>query len=149
MFENGYIRGKESSIDLVDIGQGHRLEHWAARAYKAMEIVAKKDGIIFQINSSFRTMDKQTQLYKEYLLEVAKFQRCERRDKPSPVARPGYSNHQSGYSIDINRAPGDNPATAVPDSPTDIWLCKNAVRYGFYNDVGTEPWHWTFLPEVI
>ncbi len=149
--DRGYSRGVQADIELVDLygHPGHKLEKWAARAFMALDRAAKKDGLILQVNSSFRTMEKQTMLWTAYVLDLAQFQKGKRATKPSLVARPGWSNHQSGYSIDINRAVGDNLATKEPDSPTDIWLNKNAHRFGFFRDVASEAWHWTFLPEII
>src|SRR5690606_15302901 len=66
---------------------------------------------------------------------------------PAPAAPPGYSTHECGLSVDINRAPGDDPKTKEPDSPVDLWLRKHAASYGFVNDVKSEPWHWTYKPE--
>jgi LAS superfamily LD-carboxypeptidase LdcB len=148
MAEQAYQRGKPISIELADIGNGHKLEKYAAKAYLAMAAAALKNGIPFVINSSFRSNEKQTSLYVEYVKQLAAFKRGE-RGKPSLVAPPGKSTHQSGLSVDINRAPGDNPATKAADSPTDLWLQKNAYRFGFFNDVKSEAWHWTFLPEII
>jgi LAS superfamily LD-carboxypeptidase LdcB len=50
---------------------------------------------------------------------------------------PGTSNHGWGLSVDINVA---------ADARAGRWLHANTARYGFFNDVPTEPWHWTYRP---
>jgi LAS superfamily LD-carboxypeptidase LdcB len=53
------------------------------------------------------------------------------------AARPGYSNHQGGVSMDIGGVNGYGTSACR-------WLQANASRYGFVNDVAGESWHWTF-----
>lgn len=129
------------------IGLGFYLEIQAAHAFLDMKEAALKDGIKLQVNTAFRTMEHQKLLrkrYDDYLAAKAEGREVQR---VSVAAKPGYSNHQEGRSVDINRFRGDNPKTKAPDSPTDIWLQKNASKYGFYNDVPGEPWHWTFYAQ--
>jgi len=57
------------------------------------------------------------------------------------VARPGYSNHQSGDAIDLNRA--------HDKGKTDAWLKANAAKFGFYRDVPSELWHWRFDSKLV
>jgi len=52
--------------------------------------------------------------------------------KSSTIAKPGYSNHEGGRSVNLNT-----------DTKTLNWLKANAAKYGFKNDVSFEPWHWT------
>ena len=50
---------------------------------------------------------------------------------------PGYSTHQSGRALDLNRlGPG-----------VHAWLLAHARRFGFVATVPGEPWHWEFWPE--
>jgi LAS superfamily LD-carboxypeptidase LdcB len=53
------------------------------------------------------------------------------------AAKPGYSNHQNGISMDVGGINGYN-------TKAYSWLKANAAKYGFKNDVGGEYWHWTF-----
>ncbi|MEN9799809.1 MAG: hypothetical protein RL653_3506, partial [Pseudomonadota bacterium] len=53
------------------------------------------------------------------------------------AARPGYSNHQMGLSVDLGGIGGYGTRAYN-------WLKQNASRYGFVNDVGGEFWHWTY-----
>ena len=141
----GYVAGKKQPITLWSVGDGHFMRADAAAYFLAMRQAAQDAGIALVVNSSFRSMEKQTALYSKYQADLADFVRKSRPTKPAPVARPGYSNHQSGVAVDINRAPGDNSATPEPDSPIDKWLAANAARYGFKRTVASEPWHWEFF----
>ncbi|WP_298176885.1 peptidoglycan-binding protein, partial [Saccharomonospora sp.] len=49
------------------------------------------------------------------------------------TASPGYSNHGNGLAVDIH--PG----------PIQTWLKANAGRFGWVNDVPSEPWHFSYL----
>jgi LAS superfamily LD-carboxypeptidase LdcB len=109
-----------------------------------MADAAAKEGLPLKVNTAFRSMEHQKRLFQAYVKALAAYERKERLNKPAKVAKPGFSTHQSGISVDINRANGDDLSTAVPDSPTDKWLAANAARFGFVNDVKSEPWHWTY-----
>ena len=108
------------------MGNGKYLRTDAANAMNRMRADAARAGINLSVVSGFRTMDQQRYLYNLYL-----------QGRGNLAARAGYSNHQGGLSADIN-VPGGY------GSSTYRWLANNAGRYGFVNDVRTEPWHWTF-----
>ncbi|MCC6335977.1 MAG: D-alanyl-D-alanine carboxypeptidase family protein, partial [Myxococcales bacterium] len=123
---SGYVSGVPRTITVSDIGNGQRLRTDAAEAYKRMEADAARAGIHFYPESGFRTMEQQQHLYSLYL-----------QGRGNLAARPGYSNHQGGISLDIGGTGGYGGAAYR-------WLAANAARYGFRNDVGGEPWHWTY-----
>lgn len=123
---NGYVNGVAQSITVSSVGNGKFLRTDAANAFNRMKADAARAGINLSVVSGFRTMDEQRYLYNLYL-----------QGRGNLAARPGYSNHQSGISADIN-VPGGY------GSSTYRWLSNNARRYGFVNDVGGEPWHWTY-----
>jgi LAS superfamily LD-carboxypeptidase LdcB len=59
----------------------------------------------------------------------------------TPVARPGFSNHQNGVAVDIQ-------VNSSTSSPVYVWLKMNAKAYGFINTGASfkppEFWHWEF-----
>ena len=70
-------------------------------------------------------------------------------------AAPGYSEHHSGFALDIG-APDEPPAEeSFERTPAFAWLGENAGDYGFAmsyprdnpHGIVYEPWHWAFLPE--
>jgi D-alanyl-D-alanine carboxypeptidase len=147
----GYKNGEQFPVELESIGDGHWLERNAADAFNRMAAAASVAGFRLKVNTSFRSMIHQKRLYDEYTLWPTlsaedKLKRGGR--KPARAARPGYSGHQSGVAVDINRAEGDDPTTAAYDSPLDLWLNDNAHLFGFVRTVPDESWHYEFRPDL-
>ena len=67
------------------------------------------------------------------------------------VARPGYSEHQTGLAVDINSADED----ACPSRLIYEWLSEHCARYGFIlrypgsrqeiTGIRFEPWHFRYV----
>ena len=113
------IKGKTQTVNLDKITGGGYLRTDAAAAFNRMAADAAAAGIRLPLNSSFRSNAEQQALYNKY---------------GSPrAAKPGYSNHEGGLSVDIN-----------VNAKISNWLKANAAKYGFKNDVANEPWHWTY-----
>lgn len=114
----------------------------AANAFVQMDRAAKAANITLTVNTAFRDHEYQKRLYAEYLADKAAGK------QPSVVAVPGTSDHERGLSVDIStgvpeelrKASREQKAAA---SPVYKWLHENASKFGFINDVSSEPWHWT------
>jgi LAS superfamily LD-carboxypeptidase LdcB len=145
----GYKRGNKIEIQLVSIGNGQCLDLPAGQAFWQMCEAALQDGIVLVPNSGYRSHERQIELRARYEREMQQFFAGQRKAKPAKVALAGWSDHEAGDAVDINRAPGDNPSTAQPDSPIDLWLAANAHRFGFVRTVPSEPWHWAHRPELL
>jgi LAS superfamily LD-carboxypeptidase LdcB len=91
-----------------------------------MQAAARNAGINLTATSGFRSMEQQRILYQKYLNGTGNL-----------AAKPGYSTHQNGISMDIGGVGGYN-------TKAFNWLKNNAAKYGFVNDVRGEYWHWTF-----
>ncbi len=122
----GYVNGQPRSITVSSVGNGKYMRTDAANAFNRMKADAARAGINLSVVSGFRTMDQQRYLYDQYLHHGGNL-----------AARPGYSNHQGGVSADINMPGGYGGSTYR-------WLQSHGRAYGFVNDVGGEPWHWTY-----
>lgn len=121
----GYKNGKEIEFvgsRLPVSSDEYYLNHEAADAFNEMVAVANRDGYFITVTSGFRNNEKQTALYRN------------RHKTKILVARPKWSNHQSGTAVDI--------AGCTNRSQLFKWLKRNAHRYGFKNTVKSEPWHW-------
>lgn len=138
MIVKGYRKGVpfDLEVELID-EHGHLLEVAAAGAFRRMAAAALLAGIRLMVNTAWRSYEEQRNLHDLFLAGMG-----------APANRPGTSTHQLGISVDVNRAPGDDPQTPGPDSPTDLWLAANARQYGFVRDVPAEPWHWTHDPDL-
>ncbi len=110
---------------------------------------AKNDGILLVFLSGYRSVNLQEEIF--YSLKSIRNQVASERARVS--APPGYSEHSTGFAIDI----GDfnNPETdfEVEFENTDAfkWLKQNAAKYHFklsFNkydkNVDYEPWHWRY-----
>ena len=122
----GYQNGRRVSVALSEVGGGCYLNTRAAPSYRAMMAAARRDGVNLSLLSAFRSMEQQQHLYNLY-----------RSGRGNKAARPGYSNHQMGLSVDLGNTGGYGGRNYR-------WLKQNAARFGFYNDVRGEPWHWTY-----
>ena len=114
-----------------------------------MKVEAEKDGIFLVFLSGFRSIKLQEEIF--YTLKSSRNQNAIERAKVS--APPGYSEHSTGFAIDI----GDyqNRKTdfevAFEDTAAFKWLKRNAAKYHFrlsfdknHNSVDYEPWHWRY-----
>lgn len=80
-------------------------------------------GFYLMVNSSYRTYEKQQAVYDDY----ANSRGTEYAD--SIAARPGYSEHQTGYTLDVFEK--GYSQSSFKDSESYNWLKENAHRYGF------------------
>ena len=130
----GYKNGVPLQVDLEPFGS-FLVERDTLSAYYEMLKEAKKEGLELKINSAFRAMDQQERLLKEW-------EEGKRKIRP---ARPGFSKHQLGTALDINRSHDDPDGDGPLLGKTDVWLRQNAAKFGFYATVPGEPWHWEFV----
>jgi len=121
-----YVQGRPSTITVVPVGNGQYLRADAAKNFKAMQADAARAGITLSATSGFRSMEQQRVLYQKYLNGTGNL-----------AAKPGYSTHQNGISMDIG-------GIGSYSSKAFNWMKNNASKYGFVNDVRGEYWHWTF-----
>ena len=92
-------------------------------AYLRLWSAAKEAGFYLMVNSSYRTRQKQEDIYNQY----KNVQGTEYAD--DYAARPGYSEHETGYAINVTM----NGYTDKTFKDTDVypWLKDNAYKYGF------------------
>ena len=130
---------------------GIRLREAAAIAFDQMALDASYDGVSLIALSGFRTKDEQDALFFE-----VKKERNQIASKRAEVsAPPGYSEHHTGFAVDIGDAnePGTHVEVEFGETEAFSWLSRNAARYSFElsfpdgNDQGVsyEPWHWRFV----
>ena len=128
-----------------------KLREAAAKKFKAMRAAAQADGVILVPISGYRTSEQQ-----EHLFFDIKAQRGQVATKRAEVsAPPGYSEHHTGYAVDIGdgRTPATNLNTNFENTAAFKWLEKNAAYYSFElsfpkgnpQGVSYEPWHWRFV----
>lgn len=140
--------------DLVDIsikyyyGDKKKIRSEVYEAFKRMWEDAYKEGIYLIIVSAYRDYNSQVEVYKDYEAQKGT------NYADSIAARPGYSEHQTGLSLDIYSK--DNTlASTFKNSKAYEWLINNSYKYGFilrYPDgkkkitgFSYESWHYRYL----
>ncbi len=113
-------------------------------AYKKMRADASSQGLSLWIASGYRSYTYQNGLYTMYVKRSGK----EAADTFS--ARPGHSEHQSGYAFDLNSV-----TDAFANTKEGIWVNQNCYKYGFIlrypkgkdNETGYkyESWHLRYV----
>ena len=110
---------------------------------------AKKEGVYLVFLSGFRSIELQKEIF--YSLKSIRSQVAMERARVS--APPGYSEHSTGFAIDIGDALNRETDFEVDFEKTSAfkWLEKNAAKYHFklsfdkkQTSVDYEPWHWRY-----
>lgn len=129
--------------------EGMKASKLAINAFIKMYNAAQKDGMELIINSGYRSYEDQEDVSKTYLKlygqgYVDKF-----------VAKPGFSEHQTGLCFDI----GSRKSNVFANSKEYEWMLKNAHKYGFilrfpkkYESITgfrSEPWHFRYVGKKI
>lgn len=113
-------------------------------AFLEMQSAAEQDGISLYIVSGYRSYDDQEAIYASYVNDDG-------RDAADTYSsRPGHSDHQTGYTFDLNSLDQDFEYT-----PEGIWLAEHCAEFGFiirypkgkdaYTGYMFEPWHVRYI----
>ncbi len=147
----------ESRIELVDVYTGldetYQLEKKTAEAYEKLREDCRKDHIIIELDSTYRTVKRQQEIWDEFEKEKG----LEYAQKY--VAVPGTSEHHTGLVIDIKIVKNgeiidDNDAMTAEKEIFGKIHAKLA-KYGFIlrypegkEDItgyGAEVWHFRYI----
>ena len=110
---------------------------------------AKKSGIYLVFLSGYRSINLQNEIF--YSLKSFRNQEAAERARVS--APPGYSEHSTGFAIDIGDATQRETdfETEFENTLAFKWLKKNAAKFHFklsFNKdnkfIDYEPWHWRY-----
>jgi zinc D-Ala-D-Ala carboxypeptidase len=134
--------------DLVDVGGGRLMRAEAAQALRELIAAAAAEGLTLSIESAYRSYDHQVGVFRN---QVARFGQAQAEVQ---VARPGYSEHQTGLTADIGGG-GCEIETCFAGTAEGQWVAANGHRFGFlirYPDgkrevtgFKFEPWHVRFV----
>jgi len=129
--------------DLVDVGSGQRLRKEAADSLKLMQTQQTLTPA-----SGYRSYETQETLYNNYVKQDGK----EAADRYS--ARPGFSEHQTGLTMDFSPI-----EDSFSTSAASTWLTANAYKYGWIlrytapkepiTGYMSEPWHWRYVGIIV
>ena len=141
--------------DLISISSDYASEddlqcsHLALNAFIEMYNAALSQGYNLVINSAYRSYQDQVELSDLYLRSYGQ------NYVDKYVAKPGFSEHQTGLAFDI----GSRNNRIFANSKEYVWMQENAYKYGFimryderYEDLTEfrkEPWHYRYVGKDI
>lgn len=146
-----YQEAPEAELAPILPGSSMRLRQAAAQEFQAMVQAARASGVNLVPISGFRSTKDQQHIYFD--IQAERGQSVTKRAEVS--APPGYSEHHTGYAVDIGD--GNTPATNLNPNfertKAFKWLESNAARFHFEmsfpknnsQGVSYEPWHWRFV----
>lgn len=146
-----YAEADPSQLVAIDDTGEHKLQEAAATAFLRMQDAAKADGVSLLPLSAYRSIKDQQYLF----FDVKSIRGQDTSTRAEVSAPPGYSEHHTGYAVDIGdgTAPDSNLSGSFEDTEAFRWLQENASHYSFElsflpnNDQGIayEPWHWRYV----
>ena len=117
---------------------------------KEMQLIASQRGISLQLLSGYRSIDLQREIF--YKNKSIRNQTAIERSRDS--APPGYSEHSTGYAIDVGDGnyPNTHFEVEFEQTPAFKFMKRFASKYHFVlsfppnnkQGVTYEPWHWRF-----
>lgn len=139
-----------SREDLVLFSPGIFVHKDILDKFTEMQSKASKSGIYLQLLSGYRSIDLQRDIFYEN--KSIRNQTAIERARVS--APPGYSEHSTGYAIDVGDGsyPNTHFEVEFEQTPAFRWMKKYAPKYHFVlsfpmnnkQGVSYEPWHWRF-----
>jgi D-alanyl-D-alanine carboxypeptidase len=146
-----YTEAPHSELAPVASDGSILLRKAAAERFRDMVAAAEQSGVILVPLSGFRSKTDQDYLF--FNIKAERGQAASERAKVS--APPGYSEHHTGYAIDIGdgSVPATNLSPIFENTQAFRWLQANAAFYSFElsfpkgnrQGVTYEPWHWRFV----
>lgn len=138
------------AVALATSGDSALLNSTTAAAAEAMFAAAANDGVYLTLASGYRSYSTQVSTYDSHV--AARGQ----ADADTASARPGYSEHQTGWAFDI--ADGVGACSFQPcfaEQPAGVWAAANGYRFGFvvrypltFHEITGyyyEPWHLRYI----
>lgn len=153
MLSKDYKPKNMKTLDLPFINSSKteemKMDNVAAKSVEELYMKAKEDGINYLATSAYRSYEYQKEIYNKKVLSDG-YQKANEY-----VAKPGYSEHQSGLCIDLT-----NEERWFDESTKEAkWLADNAYKFGFIlrypkgkEDItgkAYEPWHIRYVGRDI
>lgn len=146
-----YSQAPQKELKPIFPNSSIKLRKTAAQKFQAMVVAARAKGVVLVPISGFRSTASQQQLFFD--VKAERGQVATKRAEVS--APPGYSEHHTGYAVDIGdaAAPATNLNPKFEQTKAFKWLNANAARFSFEmsfpknnpQGVSYEPWHWRYV----
>jgi len=146
-----YPEAPASELHPIVADSSVKLRKAAAKQFQAMVAAAQDADVLLIPISGFRSIAYQQQVFFD--IKASRGQTATKRAEVS--APPGYSEHHTGYAVDIGdgAVPATNLSPKFEKTRAFKWLQANAARFSFEmsfpknnpQGVSYEPWHWRFV----
>jgi D-alanyl-D-alanine carboxypeptidase len=138
--------------DLVAVGGGRLLRAEAAQAMGDMIAAAATHGLTISVQSAYRSYEYQVDTFRN---QVARFGEARAEIQ---VARPGYSEHQTGLAADVGGG-GCDIESCFATTAEGQWVAAHGAEFGYvvrYPDgkqdvtgFKYEPWHVRYVGAAL
>lgn len=141
-------------LRLSSVEEQMKINTQTAPAIKEMFSAAAKDGVTLVFGSGYRSASKQSEFYNSYKAKDGQ------AAADTYSARPGHSEHQTGFAVDITSTSGTcHLQICWEDTPEGKWVAQNAYEYGFVlryqngkeaiTGYQYEPWHFRYVGKEL
>lgn len=134
--------------DLVSAGNGQEMRAEAASQLKKMQAAASAEGLNFYAASGYRSYQTQVAAYTSMVNSGGQAY------ADSLSARPGYSEHQTGWAVDLGTG-SCSIDNCFATTPAGQWVSTNAYKFGFLlrypkglqsiTGYDWESWHYRYI----
>lgn len=148
--------------EIVEYNSTRKIEARVLSYLQAMISDAKLDGIELNVISSYRSPERQVELYNakvEEFIDSGETREAAEVEAAKMVAPPGTSEHCTGLAVDIVSMDWYDSNKSLTSSFNQTaefkWLISNCAKYGFilrYPEgkenitmIDYEPWHFRFV----
>ena len=110
------------------------LQTEAADAFLAMQAAAAREGVTIWMQSGYRSVDYQKNLYDQktqYFRNKGLSEAEAKKQAANIVNPPGYSEHNCGLAADLNSPEHTDLTEGFENTEAFRWLSAHAVEYGF------------------
>lgn len=158
LVNKNFLIPEDYEVELKDIGSGHKIDARAYEDYTQMIADAKKEKIYIYVLSSYRTQEKQEQLFANKIQRLMAQGMTEdeaRLEAATVVTLPGASEHQLGLAVDLVDSRYQKLDEKQENTKGFQWLKKHCAEYGFILRYPTsktsitgiiyEPWHFRYV----
>ena len=146
------------TFERTKLKYGHSVDSRAYPDLQEMMDDCRAAGLNPVICSSYRTHDKQEELFRKKVNTLRKqgySQEEAETEAARWVARPGTSEHETGLAVDIVDKSYQLLDEKQEQTPVQQWLMAHCAEYGFIlrysveksdlTGIGYEPWHYRYV----
>lgn len=136
-------------VNYDNVGMDQRIEPY----FLQMKAAAAKDGVTLWLSGGYRSPEEQQKLYQQAVqdgITQGLSQSSAEQKAAKAVAKPGYSEHNTGFALDFNGSRSDFVSTDAY-----AWLQKHAAEYGFImrypqgkesvTGIAFQPWFYRYV----